>query len=133
MNYIEEELLRQARFWSLLTGDGADRREEGQPSERTAESAAETERAAESAARLREFPGLSAGNRRYAQPQSGGAERYARAGADPEPAGAQAASPEMPDGAAQAGSAVSLRRAAGELSECVERDARRYDGAYPLY
>ena len=118
MDYIQEELLRHQRLWQMLLA-GGEQPEEAETSEQ------ETEEAAQSAASSRsetEEPARQSLSFRLAQ-----VSRRRRAEAIPLPETA----PGSP--VRETVLLTSAALTAREVSRTIQRDARRYDGAFPLY
>lgn len=119
MDYIQEELLRHQRLWQQLLAGGEQPEEEPESPEQ------ETEEAAVSAASSRsgtEAPARQGLSFRLAQVSR---RRRAESLPLPETAHGEPTRERAPIPAA----ALTAR----DLSRTIQRDARRYDGAFPLY
>jgi len=141
MNYADSELMRQLALLTLLLGG-----ENGAAGEEASEENGRTDGFSGTDQLLR--PGADAPPaERTSPPVIAPGEAAGVASADASAAGStfvQTAAARVSDFPADAGnrvsgiaenplSAVVYELGARELSRCVERDARRYDGQYPLY
>lgn len=128
MNYIEELFARQGALLRAVSRTGSRRRaEESREGEKSPSPAAEVWELAEETARFPEENGAllgESGENRWEAPET--AARRVRTG---EEGTAETVRTEVRTWESRRVTGESVR----ELSERCERDARRYDGGFPLY